>query len=275
LSKAIPFCIAIGSLSSINAKFRCLGFSFFLPSKFKVPGHLRRCRPTSRCQTEDCDLLLFAVVQNCENLPRPALLPALVAHQHFNLHKMRIDGDCRRRLPGNVIMQPVMAVAEPVSAEQYLHLSFEHDAEFVEGRLVERPMPSWEHACMQGFLTEELRSLGRRLALFAGPEQRVHTRLNRFRVPDDCVVTDKPEGEPGRRIVTRPPYLCAEILSPEDTAVEMEKVREYLNFGVAWVWAIDPVSLSGQVHSRNSVVSVEGRIFSTDRFSVDLSTAEF
>jgi Uma2 family endonuclease len=169
-----------------------------------------------------------------------------------------------------------MAVAELVSAEQYLRSSFEHDAEFVEGRLVERPMPTWEHACMQGFLIRELWAIGRRLGLFAVPEQRVQTRADRFRVPDVCVVTEKPEGETGRRIVTCPPYLCIEILSPEDTAVEaMEKVREYLQFGVAWVWVIDPVSLAGQVHSQNSVVNVEDRIFSTDRFSVDLSQAEF
>jgi len=174
-----------------------------------------------------------------------------------------------------------MAVAEQISAEQYRRLSFEHDAEFVDGRLVERPMPTWEHACMQGFLIEELRAIGRRLGLFAVPEQRVQTRPERFRVPDVCVLTERPEGEPGRRIVTRPPYLCVEILSPEDTAPEetametMDKVREYLNFGVAWVWVVDPVALSGQVHSRNGVANVEARIFSTDRFSLDLSKAEF
>jgi Uma2 family endonuclease len=172
-------------------------------------------------------------------------------------------------------MKTAMAVAELVSAEQYLHSSFEHDAEFVEGRLVQRAMPNWEHASMHGFLVEELRVIGRRLGLFAVPEQRVQTRKERFRVPDVCVVTDKPEGEPGRRIVTRPPYLCVEILSPEDTAVEMmDKVREYLNFGVAWVWVVDPVSLSGPVHSLNGVAGVEDRTFSTDRFSVDLSQAE-
>jgi Uma2 family endonuclease len=169
-----------------------------------------------------------------------------------------------------------MAVAELVSAEQYLHSSFEHDAEFVEGRLVQRPMPTWEHACMQGFLIRELWALCHRLGFFAVPEQRVQTRPDRFRVPDVCIVTDKPAGESGRRIVTSPPYLCVEILSPEDSAVEtMDKVREYLNFGVAWVWVIDPVSLSGQVHSRNGVVSVEDHIFTTDRFEVDLSKAEF
>jgi Uma2 family endonuclease len=168
-----------------------------------------------------------------------------------------------------------MAIAELVGAEQYLHMTFEHDAEFVEGRIVERPMPTWEHASMQGFLIRELWVIGRSLGLFTVPEQRVQTRPDRFRVPDVCVLAEKPEGEPGRRIVTRPPYLCIEILSPEDTAVEtLDKVREYLSFGVNWVWVIDPVSRAGQVHCPNSVVSVEDRVFSTDRFSVDLSNAE-
>jgi Uma2 family endonuclease len=95
-------------------------------------------------------------------------------------------------------------------------------------------------------------------------------------VPDVCVVTHKPEDESGRRIVIFPPYLCVEILSPKDTTVEtMDKVREYLHFGVAWVWVIDPVSLTGQVHSRMGVAAIENRLFSTDRFTVDLSKAEF
>jgi len=41
------------------------------------------------------------------------------------------------------------------------------------------------------------------------------------------------------------------------------------------VWVIDPASLTGQVHSRSSVASVENKIFSTDRFSVDLAGVEF
>jgi hypothetical protein len=75
----------------------------------------------------------------------------------------------------------------------------------------------------------------------------VQTRADHFRVPDVCVVTERPDGEPGHRIVTHSPYFCIEILSPEDKAVEtLEKVREYLRFGVTWVWVIDPVSLTGQ-----------------------------
>jgi Uma2 family endonuclease len=168
-----------------------------------------------------------------------------------------------------------MAVAELVSAEQYLHTSFEHDAEFVEGKIIKRPMPTWEHACMQGFLVRELWAIGRRHGLFTVPEQRVQVRPDRFRVPDVCVVGETPGGTFGRRIVTEPPYLCVEILSPEDTAVEtLDKVREYLSFGVQWVWVIDPVSRTGQIHGQNSLAAVEDGNFSTDLFSVDLSQAE-
>lgn len=169
-----------------------------------------------------------------------------------------------------------MAVVELVSAEQYLHTSFEHDTELVEGRIIQRPVPTWEHACIQGFLIRELWAIGRRLGLFTVPEQRVQVRPDRFRVPDVCVVADKPEGILGHRIVTRPPFLCVEILSPEDTAGgTLDKVREYLSFGVTWVWVIDPVSRSGQVHGPDGVTAVEDKIYSTDLFSVDLSGVEF
>ena len=167
-----------------------------------------------------------------------------------------------------------MAVAELISAEQYLHMSFEHDAEFVEGRIVERAVPTWNHSSVQGFLIRELWAICRSLGMFSRPEQRIQTRPRRFRIPDVCVVTERPDDQ-SRGIVTRPPYLCVEILSPEDTMADtMEKVREYLSFGVEWVWVIDPVSLSGQVHSQSNVANVD-RIFSTDRFSVDLSNVEF
>lgn len=169
-----------------------------------------------------------------------------------------------------------MAIAELVSVDRYLHTSFEHDAEFVEGTIVERPMPVWEHSRVQGFLVLTLGAMEAELGFYVVPEQRVQTRPDRFRVPDVCVVWERPAGDPGRRIVTKPPYLWIEILSPEDTAVEtLEKVREYLAFGVGWVWVIEPVTRTGQIHSRTGVSSVENRIFVTDRFQIDLAAVGF
>lgn len=115
--------------------------------------------------------------------------------------------------------------------------------------------------------------MGRKLGFYALPEQRVQTRSDRFRVPDICVVLEKPTW---RGIVTSPPYLCIEILSPEDkTAETLEKIREYLEFGVEWVWVIDPPTCRGQIHTRTGVSAIENRIFTTGRFQLDLSAVEF
>ena len=51
----------------------------------------------------------------------------------------------------------------------------------------------------------------------------------RYRVPDVCLT----EGEPNEDVFTEPPSLCVEILSPDDSAVELRlKVHEYLALGV-------------------------------------------
>jgi Uma2 family endonuclease len=167
-------------------------------------------------------------------------------------------------------------IAELISADQYLHTSFEHDAEFVEGRIVERPLPTWEHSSVQEYLLEAFREAPRVLGFMARPELRVQTRRDRFRVPDITVVTEKPAGPLGRRIITEPPFLCIEILSPEDAAAEtLSKVAEYLAFGVQWVWVIDPVSCSGQIHSATQVFTVSNKVFTAGQISVDLSAIEF
>jgi hypothetical protein len=139
-----------------------------------------------------------------------------------------------------------MALAELVSPERYLHSSFEHDAEFVEGRLVQRPIPTWE----RGSRTTRTNQPGP----FSRPR---------------CL---RPERQAGGR--ARPPHRYPSRIPVHCCSYDGQG-REYLHFGVAWVWVIDPVSLTGQVHSRNSVINVEDSIFSTDRFSGDISQTEF
>jgi hypothetical protein len=45
-----------------------------------------------------------------------------------------------------------MATTHLVSVDEYLHTSFEHDAEYVEGRIVYRSWPQKPHSKMQAFL---------------------------------------------------------------------------------------------------------------------------
>ena len=165
------------------------------------------------------------------------------------------------------------ATAQLVSVDEYLHSSFEYDAEYVEGRIVYRPLPQMTHSDMQGnlyaALREECRPTGHRVWL----ELRVRTKRepSRFRIPDLCVTFGKPNEE----VLTAPPFLCVEILSPDDSAVELRiKIDEYLTFGVAYVWVIDPVSNSGEIYTRDRVERISDGQFRAGEISVDLRTFE-
>lgn len=71
------------------------------------------------------------------------------------------------------------------------------------------------------------------------PEQRVQVSPTRFRVPDVCVV----KGEATEQIFRMPPFICIEIMSPDDRFSEMqERVQDYLSFGVPYVWILDPAT---------------------------------
>jgi Uma2 family endonuclease len=48
-------------------------------------------------------------------------------------------------------------------------------------------------------------------------------------------------GTPAEDILTHPPLIAIEILSPEDTIRRAaKKAVEYLQFGIEYVWVIDP-----------------------------------
>jgi Uma2 family endonuclease len=74
------------------------------------------------------------------------------------------------------------------------------------------------------------------------PASFIETRLkvanNRYRVPDVCVYLGH---EPDEQVFTGPPFLCVEILSPEDRMSRtMTVVQDYLAMGVKQVWIFDP-----------------------------------
>jgi Uma2 family endonuclease len=163
-----------------------------------------------------------------------------------------------------------MAITTLVSVEEYLHSTFEHDAEYVEGRIVPRSMPQKPHSRMQVCLVRMLYQAAHPLGYEIWTEQRVRTQTApaRYRVPDLCLTL----GEPPEDIFTDPPFLCVEILSPDDTAVAVwAKVREYLAFGVAYVWVVDPNTGNGEIHSPDSIERVENGRFQAGEIGVELA----
>jgi Uma2 family endonuclease len=156
-----------------------------------------------------------------------------------------------------------------VSIDEYMHSSYEPDAEYVEGRIVPRPMPEKPHSKMQSYLIRELCRAGEPLGYQVWPEQRVRTQADppRYRVPDLCLTI----GEPDEDVFTEPPLLCVEILSPDDSAVEVRaKVHEYLAFGVAYIWVIDPTTGTGEIHTNSGIERVENGKFHAGEVQVDL-----
>jgi Uma2 family endonuclease len=134
-----------------------------------------------------------------------------------------------------------MERATLVTVEEYLETSYRPDCEYIDGVLVERNVGEYDHARLQGELFAFLRRLEKALRIHVLIEQRVQVKPTRFRVPDVCVLKG---GRPPGGIVTQPPFLCIEILSPRDRMSEMQqRVDDYLDMGVAYVWVVDPITL--------------------------------
>jgi Uma2 family endonuclease len=137
-------------------------------------------------------------------------------------------------LPGAV---DFMATSSLVSVDQYLTTSYRPDCDYVDGVLLERNVGEFDHGRLQTAIAAFYYNHRKQWRVHASTEQRVQVAPTRFRIPDVCVSA---ETEP-EQIFRTPPLICIEILSEDDRLAEMrERVEDYLNFGVPYVWILDP-----------------------------------
>jgi Uma2 family endonuclease len=135
---------------------------------------------------------------------------------------------------------PQMATKAQITAEQYLHMTFEHDAEFVRGEIVERSMPDKLHSTIQFLILMAIGRLIQSYPLFPYPELRLRLEPRVFRIPDISVYGGQP---PQENVPSTPPLLVIEILSKDDRYHNlMEKLEEYRLWGVQNIWVVDPLS---------------------------------
>ena len=126
-----------------------------------------------------------------------------------------------------------------ISIAEYLSTSYEPDCDYIDGEIQERNLGEIDHSRLQGAVFAYFFNRRREWGVSAFPEQRVQVSATRFRIPDVCVVL----GEPAGQILREPPFICIEILSPEDRISRMtERVADYLHFGVPYVFVLDPHS---------------------------------
>jgi Uma2 family endonuclease len=148
-----------------------------------------------------------------------------------------------------------------VPLSEYLNTSYRPDREYVDGELLERNVGEWKHSRLQYKLGGWLSAHEERLGVAGATEQRVQVKSTRFRIPDIIVVAGK---EPESGIITEPPFLCIEILSPDDRQTEMrDRVADYLQFGVPFVWVIDPVTKLATIYTQDGAREIRDGILTT------------
>ncbi len=151
-----------------------------------------------------------------------------------------------------------MATATLVSVSDYLATTYRPDVELLDGELVERNLGEFEHTNLQRWLIIRIGTREREWNVRVLPEQRVRVVENRYRVPDICVISREQEVEP---VFTRPPLICIEILSKDDSLRTMQdRVDDYLDFGVSNIWILDPARKRAWVCSRHGLLEPENRV---------------
>ena len=131
-----------------------------------------------------------------------------------------------------------MATKTLISSDEYLRTSFEDpEPDYVEGEVVERPVPNYLHSRIQVRLSRAFTQWEDRGQLFAASEIRLRVAPDRFRVADFVLFSS----EQTELIPGDPPYAVVEIVSPDDRYEEiMSKLADYEQAGVEFVFVVDP-----------------------------------
>lgn len=158
-----------------------------------------------------------------------------------------------------------------VTLQEYLSTVYRPDREYLDGELLERNLGEWDHARLQSLLTRFLGNHEKEWRILVATEQRVQVKATRFRVPDIVVLT----GPAPIDIVRTPPFLCIEILSPEDRIKDMRnRIDDYLDFGVSYIWLIDPSTRRATIYTRDGVTEVRDGVLSTTSPDIRVNLAD-
>jgi Uma2 family endonuclease len=138
---------------------------------------------------------------------------------------------------------------------EYLHTAYEPDCEYEDGVLIERNLGTQEHSWLQLALGAYFFRRRKLWGIHAFTEQRIRLRPRKYMISDLCIILGE---RPKEAIFTTPPLLWIEILSPEDRPLRVSrKVREILDFGVPYVWVIDPETLESDLHTASASRALE------------------
>ena len=141
-----------------------------------------------------------------------------------------------------------MATAVVVPLAEYLGQTYHPDREYVDGVVQERNVGEINHGETQSALNAYVRT--QILGFWSAVEVRVQVKADRYRIPDVTIVRG---GKPAGRFIIAPPEIAVEVLSPDDRLSDVQdKIDDYLAFGVACVWVINPESRRAWIHTSDA-----------------------
>jgi Uma2 family endonuclease len=165
-----------------------------------------------------------------------------------------------------------MPTSALVSVEEYLNSTYHPDCDYVDGRVVERNLGELDHSDLQTEIAVYFRLRRKLWGVHAFVEQRVQVSPTRFRIPDVCVTLGP---KPTEQIFRTPPLLAIEVLSKKDRKRDtLEKIDDYLRFGVRYVWVIDPRSQEGWAHTAAGIQHATDGILRTQNPDLELPLPE-
>jgi|SRR5579883_417336 len=165
-----------------------------------------------------------------------------------------------------------MKTAALVPLEEYLRTTYRPDCDYVDGEVIERNVGERDHGKLQGEIYFYFRLRAAKWNVRVYLEQRVQVSASRFRVPDVCVVLGK---EPDEQVFTKPPFICIEVLSPDDRLGRVQqRVDDYLKFGVPNVWVLDPWSRRAWVYDTEGSREVKDGFLRTAEPAMEIPLSE-
>jgi Uma2 family endonuclease len=142
-----------------------------------------------------------------------------------------------------------------LSLAEWFALPEDERGELVDGRLVEEEVPNYVHEILVILLGSLLRGwFAPRGGFVGGSEAKLAVGPKQGRKPDLTVYLAGTPLPPPSGIITQPPDIAIEIVSPtprDGRRDRVEKVADYAVFGVRYYWIIDPQLRSLEILGRS------------------------
>ena len=104
------------------------------------------------------------------------------------------------------------------------------------------------------------------IEVYLGLRHRI--RKGKYMLPDICAVR---QPSPDEQILTSPPLIWIEILSPEDRPIRVNaKIRQLLEFGAPNIWVIDPQTLESEIHTPQGSRKIEDGVLRVDGTPIEV-----